>query len=252
MDRPSPTTFKNATLSPWVDTATQIPALIKSNDLRSRVDALPILSPDHLDSESIDEYRLAFVLLTFLSQAYIWGNPDSDTPSSTLPPSLSVPLTQISRDLEIQPAHCYAASSIWLYTEDPTSKTPYCVCSFTGTTDEEHFNLTTHNIERIAGKALIQGLTAVRCAATKDREAVKAHLGHVAEILRDSRSALADMKNGCDPDVLYSKLRPYLVGSQVSLRFSTSSELSLTRFRPLPAVYYIRRDRTRKKGMEPA
>jgi indoleamine 2,3-dioxygenase len=216
MDHPSPTAFKNATLSPWVDLATQIPSLLKSSNLRSQIDALPILSPDYLDPESIDEYRLAFVLLTFLSQAYIWGNIDSDTHSSTLPASISVPLTQISRDLEIQPAFCYAAGSIWLYTEDPINKKPYCVCSFTGTADEEHFNITTHNVERTAGKALIQGLTAARCAGMKNKEGTKVHLERVAEILRDCRTALADMRNGCDPDVFYFKLRPYFVGSQVS------------------------------------
>lgn len=217
MEYPSPTVFKNAALAPWTDIATKIPSLLKSGTFRSQIDALPILSVDDLDPDSIEEFRLAFVILTHFAQAYIWGNHEADAPSSVLPASISVPLTRVSRDLDIQPAYCYAAGSVWLYTEDATTKKPYCVCSFTGTTDEEHFNLTTHNVERIAGKALALGLTAARCAGMKQAEALGVHLNHITEILRECRTTLASMRQGCDPDVFYFKLRPYLVGSQVSM-----------------------------------
>lgn len=214
MDRPSPTSFKNASLAPWIDIATQIPNLLKSNTLRSRVDSLPILSADLLDPDSIEEYHLAFVLLTHLSQAYIWGTIGVDAPSSTLPASISVPLVQVSRDLDIQPAFCYAAGTIWLYTEDATTHKPRCICSFTGTSDEDHFNLTTHNVERIAGRALVVGLTAARCAGSKQSDELTRCLSSMADILRECRTALVDMKTGCSPDVFYFQLRPYLSGSQ--------------------------------------
>jgi Indoleamine 2,3-dioxygenase len=131
-------------------------------------------------------------------------------------------LLEISQELEIQPGFCYAAGSVWLYTKDPANGIESCVCSFTGTKSEEHFNLTTHNIERIGGRALIEGLTASRFTGQKIEKGTIQALERMALVLHDCRTVLRDMRNGCDPDVIHFKLRPYLVGSMVSISIAFS------------------------------
>jgi indoleamine 2,3-dioxygenase len=76
LDEPSPTSFSNPQLQPWVEIGSGIPSLLREGSLRSKVLSMPVLSPDLM--ESIEEYRFAFVILTFIAQAYIWGNHETD------------------------------------------------------------------------------------------------------------------------------------------------------------------------------
>lgn len=215
MDKPSPTKFKDPSLDPWLEIGSQIPSLLKQGTLRSRARSLPILSHENL--QSIEEYQLAFVVLSFLAQAFIWGNTDAgEKPCQVLPPPISIPLLEVAKELEIQPDFCYSSGSIWFYTEDADSGQERSVCSITGTPDEDHFNLTTHRVERIGGRVLVQGLMAARYAGQRNSKEVAKCLDNVATALKDCKSALEKMRDGCDPDVFYSKIRPYLVGSDVS------------------------------------
>ncbi|KAG8799803.1 hypothetical protein FRB91_001925 [Serendipita sp. 411] len=213
MDKPSPTTFKNPALHPWLVICRQLPSLIRDGTLRAKIDQLPVLSPADL-LESFEEYRLAFTLLTFMAQAYIWANASIDRPSSVLPACISLPIIEVAQELEVIPAYIYVSGSIWLYTRDSITGSESCVCSFTGTKDEEHFNLTTHNVERIGGAALIQSLRASRLAGQQNEEGVRECLEKVGDILKECRNTLRNLRNGCDPSTFFNSIRPYLVGSQ--------------------------------------
>lgn len=213
MEQPSAITLANPALRPWMEIGERIPEIINAGTLRLRIRTLPVLSSDLL--QSFEEYRLAFVVLTFLAQAYIWGNHEVEDPENSLPPSISVPLLEIAEELEVQPAYCYVASSVWLYTKDADTGVERCICSFTGTKDEEHFNLTTHNVERIGGRALTEGLLAARFAGQRKEGDVIGSLERMTTVLQECKAALKQMRNGCDPDVFYFRLRPYLMGSQV-------------------------------------
>jgi indoleamine 2,3-dioxygenase len=48
-----------------------LPELLKDRTLRNEVDALPILSTEHLTSEN--EWQRAYSILAFLTHSYIWG-----------------------------------------------------------------------------------------------------------------------------------------------------------------------------------
>lgn len=211
LDKPSPKQFKNEALRPWTDISSRIPSLIKGGTFRSTVLSLPVLHSNLLGG--IEELRLAFVILSFLASAYIWGNIEVDSPSQILPKSIAVPLLEVAQKLEIQPAYCYMPGSIWLVTQDEDG-TEKCVCSFTGTKSEEHFNLTTNRVERKGGEALSQALLASRFAGQRLIKEATESLDNVATILDECKNILASMRNGCDPDDFYFKLRPYLNGSQ--------------------------------------
>lgn len=56
---------------PWEDIAHDLPLYIKTGNIRQAVDNLPILSISKLDGES--EWRRAYVVLAYLTHAYVWG-----------------------------------------------------------------------------------------------------------------------------------------------------------------------------------
>lgn len=56
---------------PWEDIAHDLPLYIKTGNIRQVVDNLPILSTSKLDGES--EWRRAYVVLAYLTHAYVWG-----------------------------------------------------------------------------------------------------------------------------------------------------------------------------------
>lgn len=62
--------------APWEDAVTNLPDLVARRAVRSTVDKLPILEAAKLKDEP--EWRRAYVILGFLTQAYIWSE---DIPS---------------------------------------------------------------------------------------------------------------------------------------------------------------------------
>ena len=57
--------------APWENLAADLPNLIKTGQIRDRIDALPTLSTKLLENE--EEWRRACVIMGFLTHAYIWG-----------------------------------------------------------------------------------------------------------------------------------------------------------------------------------
>lgn len=57
--------------APWERLAYRLPLLIQEERIRCEVDLLPVLSVDNLRSE--EDWRRAYVILTFLTHGYIWG-----------------------------------------------------------------------------------------------------------------------------------------------------------------------------------
>ena len=61
----------NPYYAPWEVLVATLPTSLAEKTLRRQADKLPILSTDHLATES--EWRRAYVVLAFLAHAYIWG-----------------------------------------------------------------------------------------------------------------------------------------------------------------------------------
>ena len=66
----------NAYFAPWEDAVSDLPKLVSSRSVRTVVDNFPVLEASELKDEP--EWRRAYVLLSFLNQAYIWSE---DVPS---------------------------------------------------------------------------------------------------------------------------------------------------------------------------
>ena len=55
----------------WEIVVAGLQALLLSRRLRARIDALPIVTASRLRTEA--EWRRAYMLLSFMTHAYIWG-----------------------------------------------------------------------------------------------------------------------------------------------------------------------------------
>lgn len=55
----------------WESLLEDLPSLIKERTIRDAIDHIPILSTSKLHTE--EEWRRAYVALSFLAHAYIWG-----------------------------------------------------------------------------------------------------------------------------------------------------------------------------------
>jgi indoleamine 2,3-dioxygenase len=160
-----------------------------------------------------------------LAHAYIWC--ESGHPAGVLPPCLSIPLSTVASDLGIQPGYTYSSSALWNWQRSSPSTngslsngrhkhdSEETVCTFTGTPDESHFDLTSMRVEVAGSAALEHGLRAAHHASSGSWSDTTSSLNKVRDSLVSCRAALLKMRDACDPDTFYYKIRPFLVGPKV-------------------------------------
>lgn len=219
--------------APWEDLASQLPHLIQTGQIHCLVDSLPILSPSRLLTGP--EWRRAYVVLGFLTHAYIWGgekpkdvnqpypSPPSlyiDSATQVLPPCISKPFLEISAHLELPACATYAALTLWNYkisgpeSELTNPDTLSLLTSFTGTRDEEWFIVISVAIEARGAKLVPLMLDAIAAVNAHDAPRVAALLCRFTDGLRELNAILKRMYEHCAPAVFFHQLRPFLAGSK--------------------------------------
>ena len=199
----------------WEAIVSNLQALILSRRLRGVVDRLPVLTTIGLEHET--EWRRAYSLLCFMAHGYVWGD---EQPSEFLPPSISVPLLEISEHLELPPVATYAALCLWnfkplfLDEEIDNLENLATLNTFTGSTDESWFYLVSVAIEARGAPIIPLMLEAVAAARNGDIRMVESSLCTFAERLTDLTNLLQRMNDSCDPHVFYHRIRPFLAGSK--------------------------------------
>lgn len=68
---------------PWESIVCDLPTYIKDGNIRQKVDCLPVLSTSMLKDEP--ELRRAYVVLAYLTHAYVWGGEKPSEVRSTYP-----------------------------------------------------------------------------------------------------------------------------------------------------------------------
>lgn len=141
-------------------------------------------------------------------------------PLQRLPASIAVPLLHISSHLEVLPVATYAAVCLWnfkpLFLDEriDTLENLATLTTFTGSIDESWFYLVSVAIEARGGPTLPLMLDAIDAARRNDSKTVTNCLEILAETLEDLGALLHRMHDGCDPQVFYHRIRPFLAGSK--------------------------------------
>ncbi|KAK4693934.1 indoleamine 2,3-dioxygenase, partial [Lecanoromycetidae sp. Uapishka_2] len=198
----------------WEQVVSNLQALLLSRRLRSTIESLPIVTASRLRTEA--EWRRAYVLLSFMTHAYIWGG---DSPAEHVPPPVSIPFIQICKHLDLPTVATYAGVCLWNW--KPIFHEPIdnlenlsTLATFTGSLDESWFYLVSVAIEARGGPTIPLMLDAMRAARRNDYTRVTACLRTFAERLDELGTLLQRMYENCDPHVFYHRIRPFLAGSK--------------------------------------
>jgi len=209
-----------------------LPSYLEVRTLRDHIDRLPTLSLDHLKTEA--EQRRAYLILTFFVHAYVWGG---DVPAEVLPPSVSIPLLQVSDALGLPPVATFASLNLWNFTTTNESFDFTDVDSlqaqhtFTGTQDESWFYMVSVAIEAQGAyiiPILLQGLDSLQQLYPINSHSPEISPEEQSHVLAAATNALNDltaciaklgkllerMYHKCDPNVFYHRIRPFLAGSK--------------------------------------
>jgi len=199
----------------WEAIVANLQGLILSKRLRGVVDRLPVLSTIGLEHDA--EWRRAYMLLCFMAHGYVWSG---DSPSDRLPPSISIPLLEISDHLEVPPVATYAAVCLWnfkpLFMDEDIDNLENLatLTTFTGCLDESWFYLVSVAMEARGAPIIPLMLTAIAAAREGDATTVTSCLNTFAERLDDLSTLLQRMHESCDPHIFYHRIRPFLAGSK--------------------------------------
>ncbi|KAK4107730.1 Indoleamine 2,3-dioxygenase [Canariomyces notabilis] len=200
----------------WEALVDRIPNLIQQKAFRDWVDRLlPVRSTRYLKTEP--EWRRAYVVLSFLAHAYIWGD---DTPAEVLPPQITVPFLEVSRHLGLPPVATYASLNLWNFRTTNGSKdftdldSIHAVNTFTGTEDESWFYMVSVAIEAEGARIIPVMLEALDGIEQQEYLSITNALSQLADCIHKLTGLLDRMKERCDPSVFYHRIRPFLAGSK--------------------------------------
>ncbi|KAF7562461.1 hypothetical protein G7046_g1682 [Stylonectria norvegica] len=220
---------------PWEVVAQHLPSLIE-NGIRRAVEQLPLLSTDRLRSE--DEWRRAYVMLAFITHAYVWGGekpeevrfpPDLSgygffamkrltIQPKILPPQITVPFLAVSAHHELPPVLTYAAANLWNFSctsdEFTNLEDLRSLITFTGTESESWFLLISVAMEAKAGAIIPYMAEALDAVKVRDYPVIISALNELRQCIEGVGELLERMYEKCDPMVFYQRIRPFLAGSK--------------------------------------
>lgn len=205
----------------WEELANQLPQFIREKRVKKEVDLLPKFDEHTLTSEA--EWRRAYVLLSFIGQAYIWMEGNPECPEKILPRKIAVPWDHVSKHIGVPPVLTYATVVLYNYSLiDPAKPLQdkdnlRAVSTFIDHRgkpgDECGFYMVHVNEEFAAAPGLKAIENAYRSMGNHQNDSLAQDLQQIAETLKEMIKILEKMSEKCDPEFFFRKLRPYLGGS---------------------------------------
>ena len=98
------TRLPNVYYQPWESIMNELPTLIEEQQIRQRIDELPVLDTSYLDSEP--EWQRAYSMLAVFTQGYVWTGPEPSEVSCTVTSRVRIP----SLTTYVAIASCYLDS----------------------------------------------------------------------------------------------------------------------------------------------
>jgi indoleamine 2,3-dioxygenase len=213
---PLPDPLASCSLCPdleWL--SRELPKLLAARQLRNTINTMQNLIPGKKDDWSVDTYRYANRILSFVAHAYIWENPDH--PLDRLPANLAVPWCEVSGKLGRPPVLSYASYALDNWRRlDPGRPIELdnivLLQNFLGGLDEEWFVAVHVDIEAKAGAAMAAILRAHEAVLENHTDDVITHLTALASAQEAMCLTLDRMPERCDPYIYYHRVRPFIHG----------------------------------------
>ncbi|NXT83623.1 I23O2 dioxygenase, partial [Zapornia atra] len=211
---PSPLTELPAPYRPWMEIAHDLPQLIASHRLRSRVQQMPQLSARHLRGR--EELHLAHLVLSFITMGYLWQEGEEGT-LKVLPRNLAVPFWEVSQALGLPPilSHADFVLANWRR-KNPNGPLEIenldTIISLPGGESLRGFILVTLLVEKAAVPGIKAIVQAIHALLQLDEDALHKALQQLAEAIGDMSQALKRMHDHVDPAVFYTVIRIFLSG----------------------------------------
>ncbi|RKP16186.1 Indoleamine 2,3-dioxygenase [Rozella allomycis CSF55] len=211
-----------ATFNEWEDLLANARLLIEKDSFRSTIGKLPEFPYNNLIDQK--HLRRAFVLISFLSQCYVWGNGKDDPgPASQLPAILANPWIRLSEELGLNPILCQASVVLWNWKKIDPHKSfnldnIFTLNTCTGSMDESWFYLVTAAVEGVGGPILKDMIDLKKAMDDNDDGYVILKLKSLKDGLSKIIAILSRMKEKNDPNYFYFQVRPYLRGWDNSKR----------------------------------
>lgn len=196
----------------WEQLGSELPKLLVSNQLRTILKNLPLLSIQNLHTDR--ELERAMLLLSYFGHAYVFG---AEPLSDTLPSSIAVPWFQVSQKLKRPPVLSYASYALNNWRRLQADKEVelgniVLLQNFLAGLDEEWFVLVHVDIEMKAAPALQRFPTIHDYTVSGDADALAHELELVVNSLNNMCLTLDRMVEHCDPYIYYNRVRPYIHG----------------------------------------
>ncbi|XP_064031557.1 indoleamine 2,3-dioxygenase 2 [Pogoniulus pusillus] len=211
---PHPLTELPAPYAPWMEIAQDLPQLIASRRLRSRVQQMPQLSTWQLRGR--EELHLAHLVLSFITMGYLWQEGEEGT-VKVLPRNLAVPFWEVSQTLGLPPilSHADFVLANWRR-KNPSGPLEMenldTIISLPGGESLRGFILVTFLVEKAAVPGIKAIVQAIHAILQRDEESLHKALQQLAEAIGDMGQALKRMHDHVDPAVFYTVIRIFLSG----------------------------------------
>lgn len=206
---PYPDQSLSSYFSVWDQAALHLPSWIEAGTVSDEVARLPFKDPGRISSKG--EMERAMLVLSFLGNALV----HTSGPSPLVPRNLAVPWRYVSTRVGRPPvlAHASAVLANWRR-KDGTGVVSLeniePLVTFTGTDDEKWFYMITVEIESQAAEALSAIALALEYCTANNAEYLLQQLKVVRNSVRLMAATLKRMREGCDPQVFYTRIRPFL------------------------------------------
>ncbi len=201
--------------APIVEAAGNLSALLTTGRVRHWLEQLP--EPDIADwarEAPEEEVRTAMVHMSFLVQAYVWG--EADAPAC-LPANLARPMVAISDRLGQAPLLPYSGYVLdnWYRLDKSGPITLDNIAmhqNFLGGDDENWFVLIHVAIEAEAGVLLDNAAKLVTVSKDKNTAEATRLLTEMDEAWERIYAVFGRMTERCDPYIYFHRVRPYIHG----------------------------------------
>ncbi|KAJ3412937.1 hypothetical protein HDV05_008725 [Chytridiales sp. JEL 0842] len=210
---PPPLSRLPAYFEPWEKILDDLQRLLLAGRLRSLVEELPMLSTSHLQSHR--EWQRAYLVLSFLGQAYVWGK--NVEPAEVIPAPVAVPWLQVCCKLDLKPIISY--SSVELYNFkllDPSLPWDLSNLSimhtFSGSMDEAWFYLISLAMEAAGAPAIRAIVDGLKKVEAEDVEGLIQELEVICGCIDEINKILVRMYEKCDAHIFFNRVRPYVNG----------------------------------------